>query len=278
MLPRSINLLLMAVAAVSMTGCKRPNSADEYIVLNTSPQPLPDGLPAEATVIVETIEVEGGLFNDWLLENALSPRNANPLRLAVQKWIRKGNARIIETVSVRNQSNTKSTNRSAQEIVYPTEYGYPSIRKSDQPKPDPDNPDKKITPVDAAEIISRVAPTPRKFETEEVGTILEVETMIDPATGVIDLTLSPDWIASWKTLPWTTTNGEDEETFHSPVFDRTAITTSITLQSGVYGFLGSGALPESEQSDSIREGILLVFVRADTDVIPPPSEPGPKQG
>lgn len=255
---RLLNVVAFVVCQIVLAGCGdgRPKN---YPVLDAPLPPPVKGAEKSATIIVEMIEVDGALFSDWGLSNTLEPTRATPLRRAVQDWLRKDRARLVETIVVQGKDGTRSESKSVREVVYPSEYRYPIITKTETTT-DPKDKNKKTTTT-TEERMRGVAATGQVFSQQDVGTVLAVDCAIDAET--VTVSLAAELAHQMENLEWQAKSGEDVDTFESPSFDRNSFQTSLTLQSGVYGLVGSGTLPESKQSNEFSNPTLLVFLRAD---------------
>lgn len=246
------------------TSSKMP---DHYAVLDRPLPPVSEKLPAAAIVILEMIEVDGRMLNDWTLENSLDPTRATPLRRDVQEWIRQDKARIVETAAIHVQHDMRAKTSSVREIIYPSEYRYPvkttTVTTTDTKKKPKDK--TRTTKETTEEVIKGVAATGHVFKMREVGTVLEVEATIDPAGDTIKINLASELVHYFENLEWQAKRDDDIEQFTSPMFEKNAYQTSFTLQNGIFGLIGSGTLPKPVRSEHLTDSLLLVFVRADTN-------------
>jgi len=240
---------------------------DHYLVLDRPPPPTSENLPPAAIIILEMIEVDGRLLDDWTLEHSPDPTAATPLRREVEEWIRQDKARIVETSAIHAQSGQNAKTSSVREVIYPAEYRYPvkitTVTTTD-PKKDPKDKTRTVKK-STEEVIKGVAATGHVFKTREVGTILQVEAIIDPNSNLVEVRLRSELIHYFENLEWQAVRGDDVEHFTSPTFEKNAYQTSFTLQNGVFGLIGSGTLPKQIRSEQFTNPILLVFVRADTN-------------
>lgn len=259
MFPRIAIPLLSIVTALAVTNCSEPR---EYAMLTGEAPPLPRGTPAQGAVIVELIEVETRHFEAWLTENTLTPSDAVPLRRAAQNWIHKEKAHILDLVAINTLSGSQSEVRSVKEIRYPEGYQYPEIVNLEESEA-PDGTTSRNRK--STGHVVGVPPTARTFKKRNVGLILKARAIIDTKTRLIDLTLSPDWVTYLENAQWQTPADPDAPHLGAPTFSRNTLATHITLHDGVYGFLGSGTLPEPQQARHLRDTIVIVFVRVDID-------------
>lgn len=239
MVPRFVSLVGCLVAALAGCGCEeRP----VYAMLQGEALPLPEGTPAQGTVFVELLEVEAGLLVDWLGENVVSSSNAVGLRGAVQDWKGMGKARLVDLVAVHVRNGVPAEIGSVSEIRFPEGDEPGRVRQDDGERVD-------VTGTGEAPQL------PRRFAKRDVGMVLEVTAVMDGKPGLVDVSLSPDW--GWYL----------EDVGDMPVLGGTGLATEVSLRSGVYGFLGCGRLPEESRWERLRDGVVLVFVRADVDPV-----------
>jgi len=238
---------LAAVAGLFVCCENSEQAVLEYPMLNVEPQVLSKHFPAEAVVILEMIEVEASLFSEWMIGTPLLPIQATALRREVQRWGRSEDARLCETMAVHTRSGQRSSTRSGREIIYPSVYA--------------DAMANELSEVDRPSS-SGVSLTPITFKMKEVGMAFSVEAEIDGVTGVIDLKLDPSLAYYLENMDWEMQG----QLVKSPIFEGTGIITEISLQDGIYGFLGSGRLPEAARSEEFEDPILLTFVRVDSNI------------
>ncbi len=268
---RFSHTVIFVFIAVLLCGCGEEERLsmmpDHYAVLDGPPPPVSEKMPAAAIVILEMIEVDGRMLNDWTLEHSLDPTRATPLRREAQEWIRRDKARIIETAAIHVQNKKRAKTSSVREVIYPSEYRYPIkttvVTTTDTKKKLKDK--TRTTKETTEEVIKGVAATGHIFKMREVGTILEVGATIDPAGDTIKIDLASELVHYFENIEWQAMREDDIEKFSSPVFEKNAYQTSFTLQNGIFGLIGSGTLPEPIRSGNLRDSILLVFVRADSN-------------
>ena len=205
--------------------------------------PMPTGI----LILNEFIEVESEQFSDWAIENPLLT-DASDLRQEVQKWVKTGDANIVETLVVHARSGNRAKVESISEFIYPTEYDPPQGASNQESG---DQPYSELIP-----------PTPAAFETRNVGTTLEVDPVLGADGVTIDLNLAPEIVIKNESTRHTSKLGDTEMTVETPNFLTSKITTQVTLLSGTYAFLGTSRLGKTTLPDA-KDPILLIFVRAD---------------
>lgn len=268
---RFAHTFVFVFTTVLLCGCGEENMRsrmpDHYAVLDGPPPPVSEKIPAAAIIILEMIEVDGRMLNDWTLAHSLSPTRATPLRREVQEWVRQDKAHIIETAAIHVQNKKRAKTSSVREIIYPSEYRYPiktTVVTTTDPKKGPKD-KTRTTKETTEEVIKGVASTGHAFKMREVGTVLEVSATIDPAGDTIKIDLASELVHYFENIEWQAMRSDDIEHFTSPVFEKNAYRTSFTLQNGIFGLIGSGTLPKPVRSENLTDPILLVFVRADTN-------------
>lgn len=252
---------LLCVLVLGGCGEDLPKS---YPVLDAPVPPTVPGAETSATIILEMIEIDGVKFSEWQLANTLEPTRATPLRRSVQDWLREDKARLVETVVVHGKDGARSETKSVSEIVYPDEYRYPTMKTTETVTDPKDGNKTKTTTVE--ERMSGVAATGHAFATREAGTVLEVDCWIDSKARTVKIELAAELVHYFGNLEWQAVSGEDVDRLSAPVFDKNSFRTSLVLQSGVYGIVGSGAMPEAARSRKFSNPTLLVFVRADLNL------------
>jgi len=265
--------LKVSICLLALTGCGKdePVEPKSYPVLDAPMPPPPAGAETSVSIMVEMIEADGGMFSDWQLDSTLEPTRATPLRRVVQEWLHEGSAALLETMVVHGKSGNRAESKSVREIVYPSEYLYPIKRTTvttTDPKKKPTDIDRTVTET-TGERIRGVAPTGHVFATREAGTVLQVDSTVDPIARTVQIDLATELVHYFENLDWQATGHGETGQFTAPVFDTNSFRTSLTLQSGVYGIIGSGTLPPDIQSQNFSNPILLVFIRADLNQVNP---------
>lgn len=244
----SVNSLSGAIAQDRKPATKKANEAPTTKEAKTAER-TPDPFTSNLHIIVEYIEVEHEAFSEWLLENSLKA-DATELRREVQRWVKEGDAGIVETTVVHARSGQRAKVESIEEVIYPTEYGpaempsHPTVQDGDE--------------------IPISPPTGTAFETRNVGVTLEVDALISEDENYIDLNLAPEMVQMIDILEWETRSNDEEASVQFPLFHTAKATTQLTLKKGVHGLIGTLRLPEPVKEDR-EDAMILLFVRADTN-------------
>lgn len=112
-----------AIALCALTSSCGKTPPREYEVLNAPPPDRPEDLALNATLILEVINVDSSLFEEWIAENALISDAATPLRKSAQHWVHDGDATIEETITLSVRDGSSSQIES-QQIVFSSEDNY----------------------------------------------------------------------------------------------------------------------------------------------------------
>lgn len=204
--------------------------------------------PKVINVIVEFIEVEEGVYHDWMFENRLNKAGA-VLRRQVQVWVKSGDARIAETMCVATRSGQRAKTQSVSEVIYPTEPGVPGIpnvvllegRRSS-------------APIEAA--------VPSAYETRYIGATMEVDAVLGIDNTTVDLSLSPESVKSLGLIDWPPHSEDHFFTISMPRFYAVKVATQVALLSQSYTLLGVGRASGSDEQKG-GSPMVLMFVRAD---------------
>jgi len=272
------NLLIALLSALLfLSACGEKEVAertmpDRFPVLEAElPGNTPPLSPA-AMVMVELIEVESEDFTQWSLNNEMGPTAATALRREVQSWLRGERARSVTTLAVQCREGRKAKTSSVREFLYPADHSYLSVvteteqpEEKDEEKKKGESEKKKPAPPKPDSVV-KDNPSPVGFDFREAGITLEVSiTSIDPASGQIEMSVSPDLVHHIETVEWKAAEGNDLGDFRSPSFDRNNFNTSLTLQSGYFSLLGMTKTPENLRTGPMKDSLLLAFIRADSN-------------
>ena len=205
----------------------------------------PSPFSGDLHVIAEFIEVEHEAFSDWLLENSLKA-DATDLRREVQRWVKEGDAEIVETTVVHARSGNRAKVESIEEVIYPTEY-------------DPSEVPSHATAQDGAEI-PVTAPTATAFETRNVGVTLEIEPNVRPDRGVIDLRIAPEIVDLLGLVTWQEYRDQwGNSDLRMPIFESLRTSQGMELVPGRHALMG---LLSPKKRKGKEEEKVLLFVKA----------------
>lgn len=187
---------------------------------------------------------------------SLRSSNDGALRRTLTEWIKKGDARFLNTASVVARSGQRARVESVQEMIYPTEYNPPTW-------PLPREVEEQMEKA-RNEIKARSVPIASAFETRNVGVTLEIDPVIGSAAALIDLNLSPEIVYHGGTKQW---GSEKDMTTSVPLFFAAKLTTQITVLTGQYSMAAvlSPMNAATGAADSSRK--VMVFVKADLLVV-----------
>jgi len=123
-----------------------------------------DNLPRQIRIQVEFIEVTHEMFSDLTLGKKTSANDAE-LRKTLGELVKKGEAKIVETMMCVARSGQKATTESIREFIYPTEY-----EPAETPNKVVTEKDGEKTEAPAPDLAH--GPTPTAFETRNLGSTL----------------------------------------------------------------------------------------------------------
>ncbi|WP_035611514.1 hypothetical protein [Haloferula sp. BvORR071] len=208
-------------------------------------------------VQVEFIELPHENLSELLISH--SPAKSRELREQVQKLVKAGTAKILETQVVTGRSGEKLSSGSAQEFIFPTEYQPGEMSGQPQggglggqaPPPEP-----SATPF-----------TPTSFETRNIGSSLEIEPTLSVDGNVIDMRIDPE--LTWHTGNSVFLDVKDQlgniAKIQMPEIYTMKFHSAVTLRAG--SILFTAALSPKDKAglpDLSRK--VMVFVKA--DVVP----------
>lgn len=231
--------------------------------------PLGRDLPlAEMTkqlrIQVEWIEVDAAAATKLLAEpdpakpRLCRPSDASPLRRSLQAMIDKGEAALVDSAMVSARSGQRAKVESIHEFIYPTEWDPAQFL----------NPDKA-----GGGKTVLVPPQATAFETRNVGVTLEVDPVLGADDMTIDLNLAPELVYLAGKERWGThrsAGGEVEVA--TPSFYTVKTTTQVALISGQPCLLSANTPRDVETGMTDPKRKLLVFVKAEIEVVGMPEE------
>ena len=183
------------------------------------------------------------------------------LRQQVQGLVKKGEAKIVETMLGVVTSGQKLTTQSVREFIYPTEYEPAEL-------PNTVRIDGRGGEGVSTEDLSRLItpPTPTAFDTRNVGSTLEFEATV-LTDGTVDLRIAPEMVANTGNTSWLVMKDpmENKHEILMPVFYTNLINVRLTIQDGSYA-LAATLTPKGKNGEVDYEQKMMVFVKA--DVVP----------
>lgn len=221
--------------------------------------------PRMIRVQVEYVELSHETLTDLLFLADPPSADATPLRKQVQELVKKGEAKVIETMICNARSGEKALAESINEFIYPTEYEPWELPN------EVDVPDKPggITPDDVRALENLVTPaTPTSFESRNLGTTFEIEPTSGADDQYIDLRLAPDMV--WHTGESIWVERKDSLgnscKIQMPKFYSLRITTALTCKEGQY-VLAAALSPKDAEGTTDQSRKIMVFVKCDILVV-----------
>ena len=239
---------------------KTANQAVGGDVILASP-PLDGGVevPKMIRVQVEYVELSHETLTDLLFLADPPSADATPLRKQVQELVKKGEAKVIETMICNARSGEKALAESINEFIYPTEYEPPTLPGSFEKSP--------LSDAQALEELLNFA-TPTSFETRNLGTTLEIEPTSGSDDKIIDLRLAPDMVWHTGETVWL----ERKDSFGNiskiqmPKIYSLRTTTALSCKEGQYVF-ATALSPKDGEGTTDPSRKVMVFVKCDILVV-----------
>jgi len=223
--------------------------------------PDPSEIPTMARVQVEFVELSHEKLTELLFMSDPPGGDATELRKQLQELVKKGEAKVIETLVCTARSGEKALSESANEFIYPTEYEPPEIPNTVSiPEKD-----KGLTPEELKLLrILRTPPTPTSFETRNLGGTLEIEPTFDDDGKVIDLRFVPELV--WHTGETVWIEEKDSEgnvsKIQMPKFYTMRLSTALTCREGQY-VMAAVQSPKDAAGTTDFSRKVMIFVKCD---------------
>ncbi len=221
--------------------------------------------PKMIRVQVEYVELSHEVLTELLFLADPPSADATPLRKQVHELVKKGEAKVMETMICTARSGEKAISESISEFIYPTEYEPWELPN------EVDVPDKPggITPDDVKALESLVTPaTPTSFETRNLGSTLEIEPTIGVDGRIIDLRFNPDMV--WHTGETVWVERKDPLgnicKVQMPKFYSMRVATALTCREGHY-VLAAALSPKDAEGTTDFTRKVMVFVKCDVLVV-----------
>ncbi|WP_035611509.1 hypothetical protein [Haloferula sp. BvORR071] len=257
---RSIPLLLLALSFPALLAQDVPPPFEDKppeVVEGGGEDPFdPDQESHQMVhVQVEWIEMPHELLTELLLAHPLKTAAATEMRLELQKLVRAGTAKVLETQMIAARSGEKATVESISEFIFPTEFLETSTTKNEKQGG-------KLVEV-SSEYKARITPT--SFETRNLGSTLEVEPTLGDSNRIIDLRFAPD--LTWLTgrTVWQETKDERGNLIkvEMPEIYTIRSSSALTLRDGVHALAGIFS-PKDDKGRTDTSRKVLLFVKADS--------------
>lgn len=232
----------------------------------TQPDPFDEDFnaPKMVRVQVEYVELSHETLTDLLFLADPPSADATPLRKQVQELVKKGEAKVMETMICNARSGEKALAESINEFIYPTEYEPPELPGSFTL---PDR-DKGLAPDELMLLrMMRTPATPTSFETRNLGSTLEIEPTSDDGK-YIDLRLAPDIVWHTGESVWIEDKLPDGNVsrIQMPKIYSARITTALTCKEGQYVLAGVVSPKDAEGTTDLSRK-LMIFVKCDTLIV-----------
>lgn len=214
----------------------------------SEPEPSPSKL---IQVQVEFIELPHKALTKLLFLAEPKTTNGTALRKKLQEMVEKDEAEVLETQVVVCKNGRKATNESIQEFIYPTEYEPPDIPGGHPPK-------------GRAISARKDHATPLGFETTNLGSTLEVETILTRDEKRVELRFLPEMIWHTGNTVWLETKDErgNVSKIEQPDIYKIAFNTSVTCVPAQY-LMASVLSPKNAKGDADLNRKVMVFVKCD---------------
>jgi hypothetical protein len=214
--------------------------------------------PQVIHVQVEWIELPHETLTDLLLYHPLKTAAATELRMELQKLVKAGTAKVLETQMVVARSGERGMAESIAEFIYPTEYNETTMAKYEKEGG-------KLVEV-SREVKGRITPT--SFETRNIGSTLEIEATLVDSNRNIELRLSPD--LTWQTGRTVWQEFKDENgsliKVEMPEIYSMHTTTVLTLRDGVHGVAAILSPKDQNGRIDLTRKVLIIVKAASLSV------------
>lgn len=246
-----------------------PEAFDEEVAAGQSSQSDPFdpnlNLPKYVQVQVEFVEMAHDDLTKLLFLSDSGSADATPLRKTVAGMVKKGDAKVLETMMVVARSGEKATSEGISEFIYPTEYEPPEL-PSEVDLPDKDG---GLSPEDIKALWAlRTPATPTSFETRNLGSTLEVGPNIGERGRIIDLMLSPEIVWHAGNTVWVETKDAlgNVSKIEMPRMYKLSVRTAITCIDGQYNLVAVLS-PKDQEGITDFSRKVMVFVKCDIQVV-----------
>lgn len=211
-------------------------------------------------VQVEYVEMPHAALTDLLMETDATESDATVLRQRVQEMVKKGEAKVLETMVATSRSGEQQTTESIQEMTYATEYEPAEVVNQVNL---PDKPE-GLTEADLRALDGMITPaTPVSFETRNVGSTLEIEPRLGANRKIIDLRIAPNLVWFTGNTVWQERKDRsgNNSKIQMPVFYSLRFTGFLTLVDGK-PVLAAVNSPRDEAGKVDMDRKVLTFVKA----------------
>lgn len=211
--------------------------------------------PKMIRVQVEYVELSHETLTDLLFLADPPSADSTPLRKQVQELVKKGEAKVIETMICNARSGEKALAESINEFIYPTEWEPITLPGSFE----------KSGPSDAESLEKLLNfATPTSFETRNLGTSLEIEPTSGADDKVVDLRFAPGMV--WHTGETVWLERKDSlgnlSKVQMPKIYSLRTTMALTCKEGQYVF-AAALSPKDGEGNTDPSRKVMVFVKCD---------------
>ncbi|MCX6993767.1 MAG: hypothetical protein NT011_11595 [Kiritimatiellaeota bacterium] len=201
----------------------------------------------------EVFKEQGGIAKTYVI-------NEKTLGI-ISAMVTKNKAKVVGQAQIQAQDGSDSTVKSAQEIIYSTEYANEYLITQGIGT----NNAGGTTGIETRSAVI----IPSAFETRDIGTILNVRPTVAPDNKLINLAILPQVVRlsahPYKSgISWSTGKTECEQ----PKFMSYDLTTDIDVPDGKPVLLGvCDAIEDQEMPEKVRENIVLWIVTATNNIL-----------
>lgn len=182
---------------------------------------LENEVPKQIAIHTEWVELDALTATKLLDQHAGGYTDANPLRAQLQKLITKKRATLKDSSYIVTRSGQRAKSESVKEWIYPTQMDPPEV------------PQKLTATIDpGATIKTHGAYT--AFQTRNVGTTVEVDSVIGADNVTININIAPEII----TLGGTSYSGQRESHSSQPIFYALKDSTAFSSHDGTSVLIG----------------------------------------
>ncbi|MEM1294524.1 MAG: hypothetical protein AAGH89_04105 [Verrucomicrobiota bacterium] len=229
-----------------------------------------DDRERQLRIQVEWIEMMHANFDELMSshgerdESGAISSNDGALRVTLGKMIESGDAVMLETAVILTRSGQRAKTEAIREMIYPTEFKAPGWEQAlDEKGEEKGEGEAEVEP----NLVALGPPIPSAFETRNIGTTLEVDTVLGADGKTIDLNISPEIVYFTGTAEHVSRRGEETIEVAMPLFYSMRLITAATVRVGEFLLLGTTSPPDADSGETDRSRKVLIFVKADVLVV-----------
>ena len=244
---RCVLFVGLLLAAVAVSQAQQATTQDPFEESGAAPKLI--------RVQVEFIDVSHEQLTELMFGDH-SSTNDTELRQQAGNLVANQKATVVETMICIAKSAQKATTESIQEFIYPTEYEPAAVPVAEQTNAAGD----KTVAYDK-ELAS--GPTPRAWDTRNVGSTLEVEPNLSADGKLIDLRLVPEIVYHTGEFTWTEWHDQrGHADIKMPMFYTLRTNTSVLVVPG-QPLLVAALSPKGPDGNTDFTRKVMVFVKCD---------------